>query len=64
MGDYFKRYSTLQAAAALRGFQLRASQDDLERHTFIVTRGHVTQELPSLEAVELWLQTQATEVCQ
>lgn len=55
MSSYFKQFGTLQARAALAGADLRASRNDLERWTFYVTAGAITQELPSLEDVEHWV---------
>lgn len=56
MTDHFKKFSTLQATAAIRGLQLRAIQDDCERYTFVVTGHGVSHELPSLDAVAFWLE--------
>jgi hypothetical protein len=56
MSDHFKRFANLQAMAALRGVVLEAIRNDLERHTFIATRNHITHEFPSLDAVQMWLE--------
>lgn len=53
--DQHKRFSSLQALAALQGVELRATRNDLERWTFIATAGAVTTELDSLDAVAQWL---------
>jgi hypothetical protein len=49
-----KRFSTLQALAALAGVDLRAIRNDAERWTFYLTAGALTQELPTLDHVEHW----------
>lgn len=54
-GDYFKRFATMQALAALHGVELRATRNDLERWLFVATLGAITTELDSLEAVAAWL---------
>lgn len=61
---HFKRFTTLRAKAALQGVLLVASRTDTEQHSFIVSRDAVTQELPSLDAVELWLSELNQEVRQ
>lgn len=52
-----KRFATLQAQAALQGVELRAIRNDLERWSFVVTAGAITQELATLAEVEAWLST-------
>lgn len=56
-----KRFSSLQARAALLGVSLVAIRNDLERWAFVVTVGPVTQELASLDDVEQWLTTLSEE---
>lgn len=54
-GDQFKRFTNLQAVAALRGVELRAIRNDAERWSFIATVGPVTLDMACLEDVERWL---------
>lgn len=61
-GDHFKRFTNLQALAALRGVELRASRNDVERWVFVATLGAITTELESLEAVATWLDRLASLV--
>lgn len=54
-----KRFSGLQARAALAGIELRAIRNDSERWAFVVTGGAMTQELTTLDDVEAWLRALA-----
>lgn len=61
MRDY-KRFSSLQARAALAGVELQASRTDAEQWTFIASAGALTQELSTLDDVEAWLTRLSAQV--
>lgn len=50
-----KAFATVQARAALAGVSLHRLEDDRGREIFVVSRGAMTRELPSLDAVSAWL---------
>lgn len=50
-----KEFSTLQAVAALQGFQLNRLEDDFGAPTYLVSRWALTKDLPSLAAVRAFL---------
>ena len=51
-----KRESTVKAIAALCGWSMWATVDDYGRRAFLLARGAITRELPSLDAVESFLE--------
>lgn len=51
-----KREATVKAVAALCGWSMWATIDDYGRRAFLLTRGAITRELPSLDAVEGFLE--------
>lgn len=50
-----KRAAKLRAVAALAGWCAWPTVDDHGRDAWILSKGHVTRELPSIEAAESWL---------
>jgi hypothetical protein len=50
-----KAFATTQARAALVGVTLYRTEDDRGRRAYIVSKWALTRELPTLEAVEEWL---------
>lgn len=50
-----KRLANLKARAALTGVALVDSTDDRGRIVYVVSRGAMTKNLESLDAVEAWL---------
>jgi hypothetical protein len=50
-----KAFATAQARAALLGVTLYRSKDDRGRRVYVVNKGPWARELPTLEAVEEWL---------
>lgn len=50
-----KAFFTAQARAALQGVALHRIESDDGREVFIVSRWAMTCELPTIEAVEAWL---------
>lgn len=50
-----KRFTGLQARAALLGVELRTTRNDAEQWSYFLTVGAVTSEVPSLDYVECWL---------
>jgi hypothetical protein len=50
-----KRCVTAQARMALLGGMLHRTQDDRGREVFVLTRWNLTRELPTIEAVEAWI---------
>lgn len=57
----FKRFTTLQARAALLGFELHAINNDFERLAYVATKGAFTREWASLDEVERWLAAEADQ---
>jgi hypothetical protein len=55
--DHDKQLATLQARCALIGAALTTSDDDHGQPLYIVSRWALTRALPSLDAVEQWLNT-------
>ena len=52
-----KRFKTLEPRAALAGVVLTATTDDHDNTVYVVTRFALTKTMPSLNAVEQWLDT-------
>ena len=52
-----KRLATLTARAALAGVVLTATTDDHDNTVYVTTRWALTKTMPSLNAVEQWLDT-------
>ncbi len=50
-----KQLATLQARAALAGIVLNPIDDDAGRQVFILSRGELTKQLDSPDAVSVWL---------
>lgn len=50
-----KRLATLTARAALAGVTLTTTDDDSGQRVYIVSRWALTRALPSLDAMEQWL---------
>lgn len=50
-----KRAAHFRAVAALAGWCAWPTIDDHGRDGWILSRGHVTRELPSIDAAEAWL---------
>lgn len=50
-----KRASTLRARSALAGVQMHAIVDDHGRQAYLLTRGPMTREFASLDAVDEFL---------
>ena len=51
-----KRERTAKAIAALCGWSMWATVDDYGRRAFLLKRGAITRELPSVDAVESFLE--------
>ena len=51
-----KREATVKAVAALCGWSMWTTVDDHGRRAFLLTRGAITRELPSLDAAESFLE--------
>lgn len=50
-----KRFATASARAAMTGTVLHRHEADDGKEVFTVSRWSMTRELPSIEAVEAWL---------
>ncbi|KQP35858.1 hypothetical protein [Pseudorhodoferax sp. Leaf274] len=56
-----KRLATLQARAALRGYEVHAITGDRGEPMLVATRAAATHHLDSLDALERWLANLASE---
>lgn len=51
-----KKYHILRAEAALQGATLDRIEDERGVENFVLSKWHLTRQLPSLDAVETWLE--------
>jgi hypothetical protein len=50
-----KEYANLRAQAALQGATLHRIEDERGTEAYVVSKWHLTRQLPTLEAVAAWL---------